>query len=100
MATPHYKMYINGKFVDTDSGKNITVISPNDESVLGTVPSATVEETREAIDAATEAEKTWHRVPAPTRGMYLHKLAEEIRKDPEPWIKNLQVEQGKIRSLA
>lgn len=100
MATPHYKMYINGKFVDTDSGEKITVISPNDESVLGTVPSATVEETRAAIDAATEAEKSWHRIPAPTRGMYLHKLAEEIRKDPEPWIKNLQVEQGKIRSLA
>ena len=35
MATTHYKMYINGKFVDTDSGNKITVISPNDESVLG-----------------------------------------------------------------
>ena len=100
MATPHYKMYINGKFVDTDSGNKITVLNPNDESVIGTVPSATVAETQEAIDAATEAEKTWHQVPAPTRGSYLHKLAEEIRKDPEPWINNLQVEQGKIRSLA
>lgn len=29
-----------------DSGEKITVISPNDESVLGTAPSATVEETR------------------------------------------------------
>lgn len=100
MATPHYKMYINGKFVDTDSGNKITVLNPNDESVIGTVPSATVAETQEAIGAATEAEKTWHQVPASTRGSYLHKLAEEIRKDPEPWINNLQVEQGKIRSLA
>ena len=100
MSMPHYKMYINGKFVDTDSGKEITVINPNNEETLGTVPSATVEETREAIDAAFEAEKSWHQVPAPTRGSYLHKLADEIRKDPEPWIKNLQEEQGKIRSLA
>lgn len=100
MSTPHYKMYINGEFVDTDSGKEITVINPNNEEVLGTVPSATVEETQEAINAAYEAEKSWHQVPAPTRGSYLHKLADEIRKDPEPWIKNLQEEQGKIRSLA
>ncbi len=45
MSTPYYKMYINGEFVDTDSGKKITVINPNNEEVLGTVPSATVEET-------------------------------------------------------
>ena len=90
MSTPYYKMYINGEFVDTDSGKKITVINPNNEEVLGTVPSATVEETQEAINAAYEAEKSWHQVPALTRGSYLHKLADEIRKDPEPWIKNLQ----------
>ena len=33
MSTPYYKMYINGEFVDTDSGKKITDINPNNEEV-------------------------------------------------------------------
>lgn len=53
----HYKMYINGEFKDSKSGENITVIDPSSGDKISTVPKATREEAREAIDAAYEAEK-------------------------------------------
>ena len=48
----HYKMYINGEFKDSTSGKLLTVINPSTGEQISTVPSATREETQEAIDDA------------------------------------------------
>ncbi|GAX04902.1 lactaldehyde dehydrogenase / glycolaldehyde dehydrogenase [Secundilactobacillus pentosiphilus] len=96
----HYQMYINGEFKDSKSGKLLTVINPSTGEEISTVPSATREETQEAIDDAYEAEKSWKFVPAATRGQYLHDVATEVRKDADHLIDMLQEEQGKIRSLA
>ncbi|GAX03917.1 lactaldehyde dehydrogenase / glycolaldehyde dehydrogenase [Secundilactobacillus pentosiphilus] len=96
----HYQMYINGEFKDSKSGKLLTVINPSTGEEISTVPSATREETQEAIDDAYEAEKSWKFVPAATRGQYLHDVAAEVRKDADHLIDMLQEEQGKIRSLA
>jgi NAD-dependent aldehyde dehydrogenases len=96
----HYQMYINGEFKDSKSGKLLTVINPSTGEEISTVPSATREETKEAIDDAYEAEKSWKFVPAATRGQYLHDVATEIRKNQDHLIDMLQEEQGKIRSLA
>ncbi|MTV81837.1 aldehyde dehydrogenase [Secundilactobacillus folii] len=96
----HYQMYVNGEFKDSKSGKLLTVINPSTGAEISTVPSATREETQEAIDAAYEAEKSWKFVPAATRGQYLHEVAEAVRADSEHLIDMLQEEQGKIRSLA
>ncbi|KRM59524.1 glycolaldehyde dehydrogenase [Secundilactobacillus malefermentans DSM 5705 = KCTC 3548] len=96
----HYKMYINGEFKDSTSGKLLTVINPSTGEQISTVPSATREETQEAIDDAYEAQKTWKMVPAATRGQYLHDLATEIRNQKDHLVALLQEEQGKIKSLA
>ncbi|MFC6289828.1 aldehyde dehydrogenase [Levilactobacillus angrenensis] len=100
VALKHYQMYINGEFRDSSSGNLITVLNPATGEPISTVPSATLEETREAIDAAYTAQKSWKKVPAATRGQYLHDVATEIRKDSKHLIEMLQEEQGKIKSLA
>lgn len=100
VSLKHYQMYINGEFRDSASGNLITVTNPATGEPISTVPSATLAETREAIDAAYEAQKTWKKVPAATRGQYLHDCATEIRKDQDHLIAMLQEEQGKIKSLA
>ncbi len=64
----HYKMYVNGEFKDSKSGKLLTVINPSTGEKISTVPSATREETQEAIDDAYEAEKNM-----------------EIRTSRNPW---------------
>ncbi|CAJ1229574.1 aldehyde dehydrogenase [Levilactobacillus zymae] len=96
----HYQMYVNGEFKDSTSGKLLTVINPSTGEKISTVPSATREETQEAINDAYEAEKTWKFVPAATRGQYLHDVATEVRNQADHLIALLQEEQGKIKSLA
>ena len=44
--------YINGKWVDADSGKTIDVNNPATGEILGTVPNLGAAETRRAIEAA------------------------------------------------
>lgn len=100
VSLKHYQMYINGEFKDSESSNMLTVINPATGEPISTVPSATREEAREAIDAAYEAEKTWKKVPAATRGQYLHDVATEVRNQKDHLIEMLQEEQGKIKSLA
>lgn len=94
VALKHYQMYINGEFKDSESGNMLTVLNPSTGEAISTVPSATREETKEAIDAAYEAEKSWKKVPAATRGQYLHDVATEVRKQKDHLIEMLQEEQG------
>ncbi|MFD1454102.1 aldehyde dehydrogenase [Levilactobacillus lanxiensis] len=100
VALKHYQMYINGEFKDSSSGNLITVLNPATGEPISTVPSATLDECREAIDAAYEAQKSWKKVPAATRGQYLHDVATEVRKDSAHLIAMLQEEQGKVKALA
>ncbi|WCJ51534.1 aldehyde dehydrogenase [Lentilactobacillus buchneri] len=100
VALKHYQMYINGKFMDSKSGNEITVLNPSTGEKISTVPAATREEAKEAIDAAYESEKSWKKVPAATRGQYLHDVATEIRNEKDHLVEMLQEEQGKIKSLA
>lgn len=100
VALKHYQMYINGKFMDSKSGNEITVLNPSTGEKISTVPAATREEAQEAIDAAYEAEKSWKKVPAATRGQYLHDVATEVRNEKDHLVEMLQEEQGKIKSLA
>ena len=74
------KMYINGKFVESKSGKWIDVLNPSTEEVISRQPEGTVEEVDEALDAAKAAQKAWAKTPAIERAAYLKKMADGIRK--------------------
>lgn len=51
--------FIDGKFVDADSGRTLNVINPSTNKVLGTVPACGAAETRRAIEAAQRAWPAW-----------------------------------------
>lgn len=68
-----YKLFLNGEFVESSSGKMIKVINPANEEVISEVPEATIEETKKAIDAAYEAQKKWEKLPAIERAKYFKK---------------------------
>ncbi|MCL4407335.1 MAG: aldehyde dehydrogenase [Thermotogae bacterium] len=93
-------MFINGKFVDSSSGKLFNVINPSTEETISECPEGTVEDTRKAIDAADESQKKWAKLPAIERAKYLRKIADGIRKNAEMLATTIVEEQGKIRSLA
>ena len=94
------KMYINGKFVESRSGKWIEVLNPSTEEVTSRQPDGTVEDVAEAIDAAVKAQKEWAKIPACERAVYLHKLADGIRANFDKFQEILVREQGKTQALA
>src|SRR5262249_26780924 len=65
--------YINGKWVDAESGKTIEVNNPATGEVLGTVPSLGAAETRRAIEAANAAWPAWRKKTAKERANILRK---------------------------
>lgn len=94
------KMYINGKFVDSRSGKWIDVLNPSTEEVIARQPEGTKEDVDEAIDAARKAQKEWEKTPAIERAGYLLKMAEGIKERRDEFIEIIMREQGKTRSWA
>lgn len=93
-------MYIDGKFVDSKSGKWIDVINPSTEEVIARQPEGTKEDVEEALDAARRAQKAWEKTPAIERAQYLVKMAEGIRERRNEFIEIIMREQGKTRSWA
>lgn len=79
----HSKMYINGRFVNSHSGKTMNVINPATEQIMATVPSADVRDTELAIRAARRAFDSgeWPSLTHQARGRLLLKLAELIRRE-------------------
>lgn len=94
------KMYINGEFVESSSGKWINVLNPSTEEVISRQPEGTIEDVNRALDAAKAAQKGWAALPACTRAGYLKKLADGIRKRRETFIDIIMREQGKTLSWA
>lgn len=94
------KMYINGKFVESRSGRWINVLNPSTEEVISRQPEGTVEDVEEALDAANAAFKTWSRTPACERAVYLQKIAAGIRRRQDEFVDIIMREQGKTLSWA
>lgn len=87
--------YIDGKWVQADSGKTITVTNPFDNSVLGHIPECGKNETRRAIDAANKAWAAWRAKTAKERSDLLWAWAHLIDQNKEDLARIMTLEQGK-----
>ena len=90
------RMYINGKFVESRSGKWIDVLNPSTEEVCSRQPEGTVEDVEEALDAARAAQKSWEKTPAIERAAYLSKMADGIRKREKEFVEIIMREQDTL----
>ncbi|MER1988649.1 MAG: NAD-dependent succinate-semialdehyde dehydrogenase [Solibacillus isronensis] len=86
-------MYVNGEWIQTDS--ILEVLNPVDGQKVGEVFQVGSEETKEAIDAASEAFKQWSKLTADTRANYLHKLADQLVERKEHFAQIITKEMGK-----
>lgn len=96
----HYRMYIDGEFVDAQSGESIAVDSPLTEENLYTVPKGGRSDAIRALQAAEQAQAEWAATPAVERGRILSRFAELILEHKERLAEILVREMGKTRSLA
>ena len=88
-----FGLFINGRWVaGTVTGE---VISPVTEKALGTVPLATVEETRSALDAAAAALPKLRAMGGFARADALHKAADEMVRRADEAARMISAETGK-----
>src|SRR3984893_15550325 len=78
-----HKMYINGEFVESQSGKYFPIIDPSTEDILAEVPDADEKDVNRAVAAAKAAfdSGAWPQTTAQERGRILFRLAERVRKE-------------------
>ncbi len=87
--------YVNGEWVDADSGETIEVTNPVDGSVVGTIPKMGAEETRRAIEGAEEAMKEWRQRTGKERAAILRKWNDLMLENQEDLAVLMTTEQGK-----
>ncbi len=87
--------YVDGAWVDADSGKTLSVTDPATGEAIGTVPSMGVDETRRAIEAAERALPAWRARPAKERSAILKKWFELVMAAQDDLGLIMTREQGK-----
>lgn len=89
------KMIIDGKAVDASNGEVIEVTNPANGKVLDTVPAATEEDVKLAVQKAVVGQKEWARVPVYKRGEILMKFLDLVEENKERLAQTLSQETGK-----
>ena len=92
--------FIDGQWVDADSGATFKVYNPATHEVVAEVADVGADETRRAIEAAAVAQKTWAARPAVERSAILKKWNDLILENIEDLAILMTVEQGKILAEA
>ncbi len=84
-----------GRWQASATGATFEVTNPADGTLLATVPSLSLDETREAIEFAANAMKSWQVVPAPDRSRLLRRWFDLMTENAEDLAAILTAEQGK-----
>ena len=87
--------YINGQWVDADSGDTFDVTNPANGEHVATIASCGATETRRAIEAANEAWPAWRRLTVKERAKILRDWYNLIIDNVDDLASILTVEQGK-----
>ncbi len=87
--------YVNGEWVDADSGVTFDVNNPANNQRLGSVPKMGAAETRRAVQSASDAYPAWRALTAKERGVILRKWYELILEHQEDLALLMTSEQGK-----
>ena len=84
LRTPiRHQLFIDGRFVDAESGETLATLNPHDNSVIANVAMAGKADIDKAVAAATRAFPAWSRMAAADRGRILLKLADLIEANTE-----------------
>ncbi len=87
--------YLNGAWVDADSGQTFDVINPATGAHIGSVPLMGAAETRRAIEAANAAWPAWRKKTAKERSAVLRRWYELIVENSDDLAAIVTAEQGK-----
>ncbi|KAL0580826.1 hypothetical protein V5O48_001202 [Marasmius crinis-equi] len=97
------KNFIGGEFVESKATEWIDVLDPSTQTLLSRVPQTTDAEFQQAVDAASEAFKTWSRTSVLSRQRFaiehvyslFARLQHLLRKNADAIANSIVLEQGK-----
>lgn len=87
--------FIDGRWVDADSGDQFTVYNPANGEKVADVASVGALETRRAIASAEQAMQSWKALPAAARSQVLEKWHTLLLQNQEDLAAIMTLEQGK-----
>lgn len=88
-------LWIGGKWLKASDGGRFDVIDPATEQKIASVASATVDDAKAAVDAASDAFEGWAARKPRERGEILRKAYDLIMRDFERFAKLITLENGK-----
>ena len=92
-----FKMYINGEWINSSSGKKIETLNPETNEVWATVPEANDEDVDFAVQSAQKAfDTSWSKLHPRDRAKYLRLIANELRNNAEHLGKIETIGTGKL----
>jgi len=92
-----FKMYIDGQWVDSESGKTIETLNPENNEVWATVPEANEKDVDKAVKSAQKAfENSWANLHPRVRAKYLRSLGAQLRENAEHLGKIETIDTGKL----
>ena len=95
--TRTYKNFINGKWIDSKSGKTFENRNPaNHDDLIGEFQESNADDLNAAVEAAQRAYQSWRLVPAPRRADYLYRIGEIMKRDKEKISREMTREMGKV----
>ena len=92
-----FKMYINGEWVNSSSGKEIKTLNPETNEVWATVPEANEEDVNKAVQAAQKAfDGSWSKLHPKERAKFLRNIGNQLRENAEHLGKIETIDTGKL----
>ncbi|MBW3003708.1 aldehyde dehydrogenase family protein [Candidatus Woesearchaeota archaeon] len=91
-----YKLYINGKWVNSSSSKTFKTYNPANKKPLAVFQEGTEKDVMKAIAAGEKAYIKWSSLPAPKRAQYLFVISNLLRENKERLAKLITLEMGKV----
>ncbi len=88
-------LFIGGKWQPAETGERIEVLDPSNGDVLASVPDATLNDARRAVDAAERAAAAWAATPPRERGELLRRCFERMVAHCDALAELISLENGK-----
>ena len=95
-----YKLFINGQFPRTESGRYFQMLDPKTKKPLANVAQASRKDLREAVKAARGAQPSWQNKTATNRGQILYRMAEVLESRKTEFIEEIVRATGRPRNKA
>ena len=91
-----FRNFINGAWVESESGKTYERHNPATGELVATYTSSIAKDVQTAVDAAKKAFESWRLFPAPKRGEILYRVGQIMMDRKEQFAREMTEEMGKV----